>query len=546
MVVTADLPVAMITHDDFKSFVEEAGIMFEPIGVAPARARVEAKFGEQLAAAGLMAKLRLTKEFFHPLVGTWADAAFVALNTLSQRWGLACVLTGTLGAYFVPSLCEALQVKFAVLHLMPYHPTSEFAPPVGGDGSSWVLTRLKWSMADKVGWSMLWREPVNALRARIQLRPYPDDTTALKRDADAGIPIVMAYATAVVPTPPDWRLGQVHVVGPLFYNEPAAAPPDELVAFLSRHASMLHESACSAAPKSKLPVFFGLGSMLEAAFTTQAERRAFLSKIHCVLSSAGVAAIVTTHGCTEPPAPLSPSIMNFSGSVAHSWLFPQCSIVISHGGAGTVHAALLAACPSIVLPALPQESDQLFWAARLHAIGASVSPGIPVASIKTGGRLRRTLVATIASEAVFARAKELSAKLTAEAAGSAARAADVLMRACGVLTDASMDELEAIAKQRDLSGSVSNGPLKWSRESGLTAEHLKAQPYPRPCIRCGKPVKEGDYVSCAGSAVGVYEDCGDDVVHRGCVLQDRTCVRCARVISPFATVRQEAGGLVCC
>jgi hypothetical protein len=37
--------------------------------------------------------------------------------------------------------------------------------------------------------------------------------------------------------------------------------------------------------------------------------------------------------------------------------------------AGTVHAALLGACACITLPALPDESDQLFWAARLHAIG---------------------------------------------------------------------------------------------------------------------------------------------------------------------------------
>ena len=36
------------------------------------------------------------------------------------------------------------------MHFMPFHPTSEFAPPVGTDGSSMMLTKWKWGMADKV------------------------------------------------------------------------------------------------------------------------------------------------------------------------------------------------------------------------------------------------------------------------------------------------------------------------------------------------------------------------------------------------------------
>ena len=36
------------------------------------------------------------------------------------------------------------------MHFMPFHPTSKFAPPVGSDGSSMMLTKWKWGMADKV------------------------------------------------------------------------------------------------------------------------------------------------------------------------------------------------------------------------------------------------------------------------------------------------------------------------------------------------------------------------------------------------------------
>ena len=35
--------------------------------------------------------------------------------------------------------------------------------------------------------------------------------------------------------------------------------------------------------------------------------------------------------------------------VPHSWLFPQISCVVHHGGSGTTHAAVRAGVPSIVV-----------------------------------------------------------------------------------------------------------------------------------------------------------------------------------------------------
>lgn len=40
----------------------------------------------------------------------------------------------------------------------------------------------------------------------------------------------------------------------------------------------------------------------------------------------------------------------FLSDVPHQWLFPQCSCVVHHGGAGTTHAALHAGAPSVVTP----------------------------------------------------------------------------------------------------------------------------------------------------------------------------------------------------
>ena len=54
----------------------------------------------------------------------------------------------------------------------------------------------------------------------------------------------------------------------------------------------------------------------------------------------------------------------------HSLIFPFCSAVVHHGGAGTTQSSLLAGCPSIVVAHI---ADQPFWGSELKRLG--VSPG---------------------------------------------------------------------------------------------------------------------------------------------------------------------------
>lgn len=46
----------------------------------------------------------------------------------------------------------------------------------------------------------------------------------------------------------------------------------------------------------------------------------------------------------------------------HQWLFPRCSVILHHGGSGTVATALLAQRPQIICPVM---FDQSFWAEHL-------------------------------------------------------------------------------------------------------------------------------------------------------------------------------------
>lgn len=68
-------------------------------------------------------------------------------------------------------------------------------------------------------------------------------------------------------------------------------------------------------------------------------------------------------------------------SAPYSFLLPQCSMMLSHGGAGVVHATLRAGIPSVISPLL---GDQFFYAKLLQAKGLGVAAGsLPELTVET-------------------------------------------------------------------------------------------------------------------------------------------------------------------
>jgi UDP:flavonoid glycosyltransferase YjiC (YdhE family) len=56
-------------------------------------------------------------------------------------------------------------------------------------------------------------------------------------------------------------------------------------------------------------------------------------------------------------------------NVPYAWLLPQCSMMMSHGGAGVVHGTLRAGIPAVIAPFT---GDQFFLAALLERKGWGV------------------------------------------------------------------------------------------------------------------------------------------------------------------------------
>jgi sterol 3beta-glucosyltransferase len=163
--------------------------------------------------------------------------------------------------------------------------------------------------------------------------PWPFDVTP----KHPRTPLVFAFSPSALPPAPEWQ-GQshIHVPGYFYLEEDNYAPPKRLVDFLAA---------------GEAPVCITFGSMvnrnMESIRFTCLEALRRTHKRAIILTGWGDWGLSSTDDILE------------LDSAAHSWLFPRCSLIIHHGGAGTTGAALHAGIPSMVIPLA---GDQPFWA----------------------------------------------------------------------------------------------------------------------------------------------------------------------------------------
>jgi sterol 3beta-glucosyltransferase len=89
-----------------------------------------------------------------------------------------------------------------------------------------------------------------------------------------------------------------------------------------------------------------------------------------------------------------PSEVLMVNSAPHTWLFPRCSAVIHHGGAGTTAAGLRGGTPSIIVPCY---GDQPFWgqlAAKL-GVGPTSIPRKHLTADRLAQAIRETQSAVV-------------------------------------------------------------------------------------------------------------------------------------------------------
>lgn len=203
------------------------------------------------------------------------------------------------------------------------------------------------------------------------------------------VPFTYCWSPSLAPKPADWG-PHIDVVGFLFLEErseqryqptPALAafladgPPPVYIGFgsmVAKDPQKLTNTIFSAGAKVRTRCYparqcrcctaCGTGALVldrlhrhEQFWPWSARLPAYRGSVVCV--QAGVRAVMNRgwgkFGSSDPP----PSI-HLIEHTPHSWLFPRCSALVHHGGAGTTAAGALAGRPQLVVPFF---GDQAMW-----------------------------------------------------------------------------------------------------------------------------------------------------------------------------------------
>ena len=273
-------------------------------------------------------------------------------------------------------------------------PSSEIPPPGFPSLGRWA-NRVGWRIA-RAALNRLLLPRINALRLREGLSPHRDVIGQTWTSERLNL---LAVSPQLCRVRSDWG-ERYSVCG--FLNLPGQLASDDAPAGLSPFIG-------AGTP----PVYFTFGSLLhpDPEYVTEVVR---------IWSEA-----VQRSGCraifqlpVEDPSRLAlPSGVFVLRRAPHARIFPQCALVVHHGGAGTTQSGLLAGRAAVVVAHF---ADQAFWGSELERAGVA---GRTLARRSlTASRLARSIGQVLASPEMTRRAADIGAAMAREnGAESAAR-----------------------------------------------------------------------------------------------------------------------------
>lgn len=221
---------------------------------------------------------------------------------------------------------------------------SAFKPPAGVPDLGTFGNRLAWRLARSVLNSRL-RKYSDRLRARHGIVAAGDliDTVWASEQLT-----LVAISRTICARQPDWP-DCYQVCGTLDARDgPLEGDiPQELQAFLSAGAA---------------PVYLTFGSMMQGG--GEGDTLAMLTEAARMSSMRAI--IQAPHW--EASGFRSSDSIHYTRSAPHAAVFPQCRLIVHHGGAGTSQSALLAGKPSLVVA---HTAEQQLWGRELERIGAA-------------------------------------------------------------------------------------------------------------------------------------------------------------------------------
>jgi UDP:flavonoid glycosyltransferase YjiC (YdhE family) len=289
---------------------------------------------------------------------------------------------------------ERLGIPLHLMFTFPYTPTQAFPHPLANIKKTNVdpgyVNFMSYPLVEMMTWQGL-GDLVNNFRAKtLGLEPVstlwaPGQPYRLK------VPYTYLWSPGLVPKPEDWG-PEIDIAGFVFLELASSFnPPEELVKFLDA---------------GEPPVYIGFGSIV----VDNPDK--FTKMIFEAVEKAGVRALVSKGWGGLGDEGNTPDNVFMLENTPHDWLFPKCSAVVHHGGAGTTAIGLKCGKPTMIVPFF---GDQHFWGSMIGQSNAGAKP-VPYKEL-TSDKLAEGIKQCLTEEARQA-AEKLAKDIEKEGDGS--------------------------------------------------------------------------------------------------------------------------------
>ena len=318
---------------------------------------------------------KLLQTFFDPLT----EAMFDASEKLCRENDF---VIGHAVCHTLLTASEKFNCPRVSLVLTPIVVRSKYTSPIGIDLGP-LLNSFLWSVGGAVA-TARWFSAGKKLRKQQGL---PSVKSLQKQLFTSDILTIVAASPVLTSKPKDWS-ANTHLTG--FLNLPIESSnwemPEDLKAFLNN---------------GEPPVYMTFGSCMQ--FDTEESTKILID----AAKRSGKRFIIQSDW--KKIASPSDSNIYCIGKTPHSEVFPKCSLIVHHGGAGTTQASILAGKPSVVVA---HGFDQMYWGQQLNQTG--IGGKVLERRSLTASGLASEIESMLLSEAKSKKASELGQRMKNE------------------------------------------------------------------------------------------------------------------------------------
>ncbi|OJD29965.1 glycosyltransferase family 1 protein [Diplodia corticola] len=389
--------VRIVTHPNFKGFVEENGVEFYSMGGDPEKLMAYMVRNPSILPSMASVKagdVRMRRrEIAEMLYGAWRGCTEAGDGIEDSNDDdipfVADAIIANPPSYAHIHIAEKLSVPLHIMFTMPWSPTTAFPHPLANVQSSKSSNKVaNWTSyyeMDLLTWEGL-SDLINRFRVRTldldPLSPIWGHQLFTRHE----VPHTYCWSEALIPKPADWG-PHISISGFFFLSLASSyTPPPELQAFLD------------AGPP---PVYIGFGSIVVD------DPQRLTEMVLEAVKKSGVRALVS-RGWGKMGGSDVPDNVFLLGNVPHDWLFPRVSAVVHHGGAGTTAIGIALGKPTVIVPFF---GDQPWWASMVYRAGAG--PEAVHFKKLTADKLAHNITEALKPE-MQVRAKELADKIRGE------------------------------------------------------------------------------------------------------------------------------------